>query len=101
MVRHEVNLGKGSAVRTAQSLTTVDAVVTDVGGNGEVVVHDKTGLVVPPGNAEGLANAFLRLAKDCELRKSMGMAARGHVKDHYSVDHMVDEYLKVYRQAIT
>jgi glycosyltransferase involved in cell wall biosynthesis len=79
--------------------TGLPSVVTDVGGNGEVVIHDKTGLVVPPGNAEALANAFLRLAKDCELRKSMGTAAREHVQKHYSVDHMVGEYLKVYRQA--
>ncbi len=81
--------------------TGLPAVVTDVGGNGEVVVHDKTGLVVPPGNADGLASAFLRLTEDCELRKSMGTAAREHIQKHYSVDYMVDEYLKVYRQAIT
>lgn len=75
------------------------AVVTDVGGNREVVVHDKTGLVVPPNDAEAMAAAFLRLVNDCELRKSMGMAAREHVQTHYSVEHMVDEYLAVYRQA--
>lgn len=76
----------------------IPAVVTDVGGNPEVVLHDKTGLVVPPGNAEALADAFLQLAQNCELRKSMGVAAREHVKDHYSTDSMVEKYLSVYKK---
>lgn len=80
--------------------TGLPAVVTDVGGNSEVVVQGKTGLVVPPKDAEAMVAAFLRLANDCELRKSMGMAAREHIQNNYSVESMVGKYLLLYKSAI-
>lgn len=49
---------------------------TLAGGIPEAVTADANGLLVDVGDAEGLADAWLRLASDPELRQRMGMAAR-------------------------
>lgn len=81
--------------------TGIPAVVTDVGGNTEVVLDGKTGLVVPPGDANAMSAAFARLVRDGELRISMGHAARERVQKMYSVDTMVDDYLDIYRKILS
>ncbi|MBV8571225.1 MAG: glycosyltransferase family 4 protein [Acidobacteriaceae bacterium] len=52
------------------------AVVTDAGGIPEMVLHGETGLVVPAGNAEALAEALLRLLNDTRLANQLGEHAR-------------------------
>jgi glycosyltransferase involved in cell wall biosynthesis len=51
-------------------------VSTDVGGVAEFVEHERTGLLVAPGDAHALAAAMLRLATDPEERRRMGAAGR-------------------------
>jgi glycosyltransferase involved in cell wall biosynthesis len=72
------------------------AVVTDVGGNREVVEDGKTGMITAPRDRKGFAAAFGRLAADKELRSAMGHAARERVVERYSVEQMVRAYIKLY-----
>jgi glycosyltransferase involved in cell wall biosynthesis len=71
------------------------AVVTDVGGNGEIVEDGVTGIVVPSGDENKMCTAFIELA-DTALREKMGMAARERIRKYYSVDIMVDKYIEIY-----
>jgi glycosyltransferase involved in cell wall biosynthesis len=59
----------------------VAPVVTDVGGNAEVVADGISGLVVPPRSPESLAEAYVRLARDDELRASLAAAAAVRAED--------------------
>jgi glycosyltransferase involved in cell wall biosynthesis len=52
------------------------AVVTAVGGIPEMVEHERTGLVVPPGVPEALSQALLRVLSDRQLARRLGEAAR-------------------------
>jgi L-malate glycosyltransferase len=54
----------------------VPAVVTDVKGNREAVVHGCNGLLVPLGDVTVLAAAILRVLSERELAKQM--AFKGH-----------------------
>ncbi|MDX9856232.1 MAG: glycosyltransferase [candidate division Zixibacteria bacterium] len=49
---------------------------SDVGGIPEVVRHDQTGLLVPPGEEGPLADAIIRLAGDPSLTRRLGANAR-------------------------
>lgn len=51
------------------------AVVSDRCGNPEVVVHDKTGFIVPFGDTGAAANAVLKLVEDPDLQHSFSQAA--------------------------
>lgn len=51
-------------------------VVTDVGGNGELVRDGENGLMVAPGNAAALADAIERVLTDPAFAVELGKAAR-------------------------
>jgi glycosyltransferase involved in cell wall biosynthesis len=51
-------------------------VVTDVGGQAEVVQHGTQGLVVPPDEPASIARSIVALLRDDGLRSRMGDAGR-------------------------
>jgi glycosyltransferase involved in cell wall biosynthesis len=62
----------------------VPVIATDAVGAaaGGLVRHERTGLVVPAGNADALAGALLRVAREPALRARLGAAAREAVRAH-------------------
>jgi glycosyltransferase involved in cell wall biosynthesis len=77
------------------------AVVTDVGGNAEVVVHEETGFVVPPQNPDALADAMLRLMNlPAEMRQQMGALARQRVEQQFSLESVVTQWENLYYELL-
>ncbi len=72
-------------------------VATNVGGTGEAVAHEETGLLVE--SADDMARAILRLAGDPALRARLGEKARAAVRDTRSVDAMARAHEALYREA--
>lgn len=92
--------------REALSLTLIEtaavgrpAIVSDVGGNGEVVLDGRTGLLFPAGDAQSLAEAILRVGRDAGLRFRMAKAARERFEENFTMDAMLDGTLRVYESA--
>ena len=75
-------------------------VATDVDGTGEVVVDGMTGLTVPPGNSERLAEAIVRLLRDPGLRRRLGKAGRDRVVRHFSQEQQVRKTAEFYLRAM-
>lgn len=71
-------------------------VATHVGGVPEVVVHDETGLLVPPGDPSALAAAVLSLLKNPTLATEMGRKGRARVEQQFSIKRMVAETEAIY-----
>jgi len=67
----------GNVVLEAQA-SGLPVVVTSSGGPREVMQPGRTGLVVPPGDAQALALAVLELALDRDRLSAMGREARRH-----------------------
>lgn len=60
-------------------------IATRVGGVAELVQDGQSGLLVAPGDADGLAQAIMRLADDPALRADMGTAGRARVAAEFNV----------------
>jgi glycosyltransferase involved in cell wall biosynthesis len=76
------------------------AVVTDAGGNGEVVRDGKTGFVVPRKDPQRLAEATVRLLHQPTLAAQMGEAAMQDMAERYSLSHMVRSIESLYDELL-
>ena len=76
------------------------SVVTDVGGNPEVVIDGESGIVVPRGDAAALSRALVRLMRDSGERAAFGQSAARRVQAEYSMRRMADAYISVYESAV-
>lgn len=74
-------------------------VATRVGGLPDVVIDGKTGLLVPPSDAQSLAKAIIRLLKDTRLREEMGKTAQRFGETKLSWQQVAQSTLKVYDQV--
>ena len=72
----------------------------DGGGNPELVRDGVTGLIVPPGDADALADRLVRLRSDPALRAAMGDVGRARILSDFSVERMVRGMLRVYAEAL-
>jgi phosphatidylinositol alpha-1,6-mannosyltransferase len=71
-----------------------------VGGIPEMVVHETTGLLVPPRDPAGLAQALTRLLTDEPLRRQLGAAGRARCQDLFSLPAHVRAVLQEYERAL-
>jgi glycosyltransferase involved in cell wall biosynthesis len=77
----------------------VPAIATPIGGVAEVVPPG-TGVLVPPGDEERLAEAIAQLAADVELRRRMGRAGSAHVLERYAVERLLHDIDSLYGELL-
>ena len=76
-VHVHASLHESSPVAIAESMALGKAaVVAATGGIPDLVEHNHTGLIVPPGQPQPLAEALLRLLSEPGLAEQLGQAAR-------------------------
>ena len=92
---------EGFGVVCAEAMAYGRPVVAgDVGGLRDLVVHEETGLLVPPGNVEALRAALQRLLGDADLRRRFGEAGRARIAEHFTWQRFGDETLRAYEDAL-
>jgi len=75
-------------------------VATDLGGNEELVEHEKTGLLIPLRNPKALADAIIACLRQPDWAQAMGERAREVARTQFSLERMVKEYEQLYERAI-
>jgi alpha-maltose-1-phosphate synthase len=75
-------------------------VASAVGGILEVVEDGRTGLLVPPGRPDALADALNQMLADPDLARTMGQAGRRRVEAHFAWAAIAERTEQVYRDAI-
>ncbi len=70
------------------------------GGMPQTVIHEQTGLLVAPGEAQPLGDAVIRLLGDAALRDRLARKAGEQVRAQHSVASMTQGNLAVYRQVL-
>lgn len=71
-------------------------VATNGGGIPEIVVHGKTGLLIPMNDAAAMAAAIASLIQDPALARNMGRLGRQRVQDHFTINHTARGVQDVY-----
>lgn len=74
-------------------------VTTAHGAIPETVLHDVTGLHVPPRDPAALAETLTRLARDPELRVRLGRAGRARFLEHYTLGTWSAGLVRVFEEA--
>jgi glycosyltransferase involved in cell wall biosynthesis len=78
----------------------VPVVASAVGGVLELVEHGRTGTLIPPGNAQALADSLCGLVAEPSRGIAMARAARAHVATAYSFDRMVAGFDALYQDQL-
>lgn len=71
------------------------AVVSNVGGNPEVVLHEKTGFLYPVNDLAQAVQHLVKLYENAQLRREMGTEARLRVMKDFSMDQMITRTQKL------
>lgn len=79
----------------------VPVIVTDVGGHPEVVLNNKTGIIVKSEDEKEIKKAILKLFYNKELRNSMSCKAREFVKQNYEINSNFSDIQKIYKDILS
>ena len=69
-----------------------------VAGVPEIVEHERSGLLSPPGDVRSLAQAVVRLLGDEGLRDSFGSAARARCRERFDIRVVAPRYRRLYEE---
>jgi glycosyltransferase involved in cell wall biosynthesis len=76
-------------------------ITTDVVGCREIIKHDYNGILVPPQNAEVLAEAISKLLNDSELRKRYIENGFELVKQNFTIETVTEQTFNLYDELLT
>lgn len=91
------SFSEGTAMTLIEAMaSSLPSIVTDVGGNPEIVHDKETGFVIPSNSLEDLTAAVCRLVAAPEMGSLMGRRARLRFEQKYTVEGMVASYQALY-----
>ncbi len=92
------SLCEGMSNSVLEALATgLPALVSDVGGNRDLVTEGVNGRLLRLGDGGGWSRAMIELLEDRSTRARMGVEARRGMETTYSIERVVDDYLCLYR----
>jgi glycosyltransferase involved in cell wall biosynthesis len=94
-----VHEGFGVAAAEASAMA-LPVVASNVDGLPDVVMDERTGLLVPPKLPQALADAIGRLIESPGLRASLGTAGRDYVTSHYDWQTNATQMERVYERVM-
>lgn len=95
-----VPLAQGSSALTVlEAMSYGKAIVgSRCDGIPEDITHEHSGLIVPPGDSDAIAQAIIRLIQNPSLRKRLGLAAFAAYKKRFGLKKIEQNLLKVLRE---
>jgi glycosyltransferase involved in cell wall biosynthesis len=73
-------------------------IATEVSGTNQVMVASETGLLVPPGNSQRLAEAIAELLSDPPTAQAMGAAAKQRVEKQFNAQKQAGDHLALFER---
>jgi len=95
------SMGEGFGMVALEAMERARPVIAaEIGGLGELVEDGVTGYLVPPGEAEPLADAIVAVASDLPRAAELGEAGRRRALEEFLQDRCTDRTEALYRQAL-
>ncbi|MDN5348175.1 MAG: hypothetical protein PWP65_1739 [Clostridia bacterium] len=95
------SLYEGFGITVLEAMAAARPVIAFTGGGPEeIILHGETGFLVERGNCQALASAALELLSDHKKARAMGYAGRRRVAEHFNLEKMLQETVKVYRECL-
>ena len=76
-------------------------VATKVGGIPEIIRNDISGLLVEPGDVEGLASACMRILDKPAVRKKLENESEKRIKEEFTSEVQTERVLRMYHQLMS
>jgi glycosyltransferase involved in cell wall biosynthesis len=91
------SLWEGLSISILEAMAAARPIITtSILANAELIEHEVTGLLVPPGDPELLARAIARFIREPDLAQRCAMTARKRVLEYYTIDRMFQETWDLY-----
>jgi sugar transferase (PEP-CTERM/EpsH1 system associated) len=87
--------GLSNTIQEAMA-SALPVVATRVGGADELVIEHESGVLIPPGDPDALAQALHAMALDPAVRERMGAAGRRRALALFGLDGMIRAYENMY-----
>jgi glycosyltransferase involved in cell wall biosynthesis len=91
--------GLSNAIMEAMQMA-LPCVVSDVGGNRELVEAGVAGSVTPFGDIDAYINTLRPLLKDGERRRRLGQNGSNYIQSNFSIPKMIDNVEQLYNQLL-
>jgi glycosyltransferase involved in cell wall biosynthesis len=86
---------------TTEAMSQGKAVVaSNIGGPADIIVDEHSGLLVPPGDINALAEAMERLIHDEPLRERLGAAGKERVETVFASERIINNYESLFRRLV-
>jgi glycosyltransferase involved in cell wall biosynthesis len=93
----QTSISEGTSNTILEAMASgLPVAATRVGGNPELITHEMSGLLFPPGDLAVLAANLAQLATNPNLCQRLGEAARQRVVNEFSLDRMLTSYEALY-----
>lgn len=91
--------GLGTVLLEAASFH-IPIIASNVGGIPDIVINEKTGLLVPEKDPEAIAKAILRIDENKKLAKELCDNAISHIQACFSWEKISEKFLSLYKSLI-
>lgn len=96
------SLSEGLPQSILQSMAAgIPVVATKVGGVPEVVIHEKTGLLVESGDHDGLSKSIIRILQNPDEAEKMRRNAGELILKEHTIDKMIDKLEGLYKKLLS
>lgn len=96
------SLSEGTSMTLLEAMSiSKPCVVTDAGGNPEIVIDGENGFVTPNDNAQKFAQGIINILESTVSTSQFGQASKSRLDSHFSAMNMNKQYRSLYNQVIS